>query len=105
MARRTPSARAIKARNSERYLKLKARYRSKCEVHKVPCHLCGMTIDYSLPSGEDPNSFEVDHFFSVDDYPELFEDEANFRPSHKDCNASRGKKDVTPTLGTPSEKW
>ncbi len=105
MARRTPSARAIKARNSERYLKLKARYRSKCEANNVPCHICGQPIDYSLPSGEDPNSFEVDHFYPVDTHPELFEDPENFRTSHKGCNASRGYREVRPTLGVPSEAW
>lgn len=105
--RRRPAVneRAARKRDSYKYRKLKDRYRAKCAAHAVPCHLCGMPIDYSLPSGEDPNSFEVDHFYNVDDYPELFEDVANFRPSHKDCNASRGKDDVTPTLGTPSEAW
>lgn len=105
MASRKATPAEIRGRNSTRYLKLKARYRAKCEAHAVPCHLCGQPIDYSLPSGEDPNSFEVDHFYPVDTHPELFEDPENYRASHKACNGSRGTKDVTPTLGTPSEAW
>ena len=85
MASRKATPAEIKGRNSTRYLKLKARYRSKCQAHNVPCHLCGQPIDYSLPSGEDPSSFEVGPF--------------------KDCNASRGTADVAPTLGNPSEAW
>ena len=105
--RRRPAVneRAVRKRDSYRYRTLKDRYRAKCAAHGVPCHLCGMPIDYSLPSGEDPNSFEVDHFHPVDTHPELFEDPACFRASHKDCNASRGTADVAPTLGNPSEPW
>lgn len=99
-----PSRSAIQGRWSSKYLKQRKRYRSQCEVVKAPCHLCGQPIDYTVPSGEG-ESFEVDHFYPVDDYPELMEDIGNFRPSHKSCNASRGKAPVVPTLGTPSEKW
>ena len=106
MARRrtTPSERAINARNSRTYLRLAKRYRAKCEAHGVPCHLCGQAIDYTIPAG-DPSAFEVDHFHPVSTHPHLFEDPANFRPSHKDCNGSRGSADVRPTLGQPSEEW
>lgn len=70
----------------------------------VDCHLCGQYIDYDVPANE-PDSFEVDHFYSVLSHPELFEDPANFRASHSSCNSSRGTADVKPTLGQLSEAW
>lgn len=102
--RKSPSQAAIEGRWSAKYIKARDRYRAKCEAHGVPCHLCGQGIDYTLPAG-DPGSFEVDHFYPVATHPHLMEDPANFRPSHKDCNASRGARDVRPTLGHPSREW
>lgn len=102
--RSTPTQAALDKRWSRRYSLLRGRFRDKCEKVKAPCHLCGQPIDYSIPSG-DPMAWECDHFYPVEDYPELFEDPANFRPSHKDCNGSRGRDEVKPTLGTPSREW
>ncbi|AWY06566.1 HNH endonuclease [Gordonia phage Trine] len=104
MARSKPSAQAIRDRNSKRYLHLRARYRAQCEKVSAPCHLCGQPIDYSVESGE-VDAWELDHFHPVLTHPHLFEDPANFRPSHKGCNASRGDSPVTPTLGPLSEEW
>lgn len=91
-------------RTDKVYLKLAKRYRAQCEDVQAPCHLCGQGIDYTIPAGE-VGSFEVDHFYPVNTHPELFRDSANFRPSHKECNASRGDEPVTPRLGQPSEEW
>lgn len=102
--RKPPSQAAIEGRWSTKYRRERKRFRAKCEAVKAPCHLCGQGIDYTIPSG-DPNAWECDHFYPVEDYPELAEDPANFRPSHKDCNGSRGRDAVRPTLGTPSEEW
>ena len=101
---KTPSQAAIEGRWSTKYLKARDRYRAKCETHNVPCHICGQPIHWDLPAG-DPGSFEVDHFYPVATHPHLMEDVANFRPSHKDCNASRGYREVRPTLGVPSRSW
>lgn len=101
---RTPSQQAIKDRNSRTYMRLRDRFRGQCAGVGALCHLCGQTIDYTIPAGE-TDAFEVDHFHPVDTHPELFEDIANFRASHKGCNGSRGSKDVKPTLGQPSETW
>ncbi|QLF84048.1 HNH endonuclease [Gordonia phage Upyo] len=102
--RKAPSDRAIKDRNSTRYTRLAKRYRSKCEVVKAPCWICGQPIDYTIPPGN-TDAFEVDHFHPVTTHPHLFEEPANFRPSHKGCNSSRGNKELSPTLGQPSEEW
>ena len=91
-------------RTSRVYLREAKRYRAKCEAVLAPCHLCGQGIDYTIAAGE-VGSFEVDHFYPVNTHPHLFEDPANFRPSHKECNASRGDEPVSPTIGQPSEEW
>lgn len=104
MARKPPSQAAIEGRWSQRYLNLRNRFRASCRKLGLPCHICGQGIDYDIPAGE-PDSFEVDHFYPVDTHPELFEDIANFRPSHKGCNSSRGTADVKPVLGQLSEAW
>lgn len=103
--RRPPSEEAIRGRWSTRYRKYRARFRAECVRVDAPCHLCGQSIDYDLPDGQDPDSFEVDHFYPVETHPQLAEDPANFRPSHKSCNGSRGKEPVKPVLGVPSEEW
>ena len=99
-----PSQRAIKDRNSKRYIRLRAVFRRKCEQVQAPCHLCGQPIDYGIPAGED-QAWECDHFHPVRTHPELYEEPNNFRSSHKGCNASRGDSPGVPTIGPPSEEW
>ena len=104
--RRKPASQAaIEGRWSTKYRRERKRFRALCEKAGVPCHLCGQEIDYSLEDGRDEHSFECDHFYPVETHPELAEDPANFRASHKSCNGSRGSKDVKPVLGVPSEAW
>ena len=75
----------------------------------LPCHICGMAIDYSLPAG-DPMSFEVDEIVPVSKGGSPT-DKRNVAPAHRICNQRRGNKDIN--LGTTprelpcptSRKW
>lgn len=64
--------------------------RARLRAEGRPCHICGMPIDYTLPSG-DPWSFEVDHVTprarggAVYDY-------ANCDAAHRICNQRKGKR-------------
>ena len=74
----------------------------------APCHLCGMPIDYELPSG-DPMSWEPDHIrpvAAIDDgdlYTQLSLD--NLAPSHRICNQQAGAKRTRNHLGHQSRRW
>lgn len=55
-----------------------------------PCHICGRTIDYSLPAGH-PMSFEVDEIVPVSKGGSPI-DRSNVAPAHRICNERRGDK-------------
>ena len=61
----------------------------------LPCHVCGMPIDYSLPAGH-PMSFEVDEIVPVSRGGSPI-DRSNVAPAHRICNERRGNK----PLGKP----
>lgn len=69
------------------------------------CWLCGMRISYDLEPNSTPDSHNLDHFYPVDDYPELQHDPANARHSHADCNVRRGKNAPLPGIGVLSRNW
>ncbi len=71
------------------------------------CWLCTDRIDYIASPGTTPDSHTLDHYYAVDDYPELQEDPDNFRHAHFDCNSRRGKRAPTTAagLGTPMPQW
>lgn len=54
------------------------------------CHLCGGTIDLSLPH-LDRMAWTLDHVLSLHDYPHLAMDPVNLRPAHRSCNSRKGK--------------
>lgn len=56
----------------------------------LPCHICGMPIDYSLPAGH-PMSFEVDELVPVSMGGSPI-DRSNVAPAHRVCNEKRGNK-------------
>ena len=98
-------------RRTRRFRKLRAKFREWCRTHEnadgtigAHCWLCDEPIDYELPA-EHPQSFSLDHAYSVSARPDLAEDPANFRPSHLDCNKQRGDGDPFIQLGSPSENW
>lgn len=73
--------------------------------HLADCWLCGMRISYDLEPNSTPDSHNLDHFYPVDDYPELQHDPANARHSHADCNWRRGKDAPLPGIGILSRAW
>lgn len=75
----------------------------------LPCHICGMAIDYSLPAG-DPMSFEVDEIVPVSKGGSPF-DRSNVAPAHRICNQRRGNRPLsaskTPSMlpNSTSQEW
>jgi 5-methylcytosine-specific restriction endonuclease McrA len=67
---------------------LRTEFRLLCQAQDARCWLCGGAIDYLLRDGYD--AFELDHYFPVSTHRQYEEDPANFRPSHRSCNRSRG---------------
>ncbi|WP_434056518.1 HNH endonuclease [Georgenia sunbinii] len=74
------------------------------KARRLPCHLCGQPIDYSLPPGH-PDVFNADHIKPWSTHPHLREDPANLAAAHASCNKSRGKRATPPALGTLSRDW
>lgn len=67
----------------------------------LPCHICGLPIDYTLPPG-DPMSFEVDEIIPVSLGGDPF-DKLNVGPSHRICNQRKGNK-IRFVPGSPNIK-
>lgn len=82
----------IRTKNGNARRKIRAWLKSQ----GLPCHICGMAIDYSLPSG-DPMSFEVDELVPVSKGGSPI-DKNNVAPAHRICNQRRGNKDITKSL-------
>lgn len=91
-------------RDGRRWRELKAAFRQTCEEANAPCWMDGQPINYNAEDDE-PDAFNVDHFHPVSTHPELGNDPANLRPSHRACNIARGNGDAPLGLGTPSEDW
>lgn len=69
------------------------------------CWLCKQDIDYDVEPGSTEDSHNLDHYYPVDDYPELQEDPTNFRHSHRRCNGTRGKRTPSVGLGEQVPEW
>lgn len=98
-------------RSTRRYKTTRAQFRDDCSRYEnpdgsigAPCWLCGNPIDYTLAHPH-PECFNLDHAIVIEDRPDLAEDPANYRPSHKHCNEERGNGDPHIVLGQPSEDW
>lgn len=91
-------------RTTRSWRKLRKQFRERCANARAVCWLCGQAIDYSLPFGH-PEAWEPDHYHPVATHPELAEDIANLRPSHRDCNIRRGAAAPVLGLGRQSRKW
>lgn len=91
-------------RSTRRYKTTSRTFRQACQDDNLPCWLCGQPIDYTLPK-EHPEAFNNDHAYPVSDRPDLAEDPANYRPSHRLCNEERGDQEPFIQLGSPSEPW
>ena len=66
--------------------------RAWLKAQGLPCHLCGLPIDYSLPAGH-PMSYEVDEIVPVSKGGSPI-DRNNVAPAHRICNQRRGNKDI-----------
>lgn len=66
--------------------------RAWLKAQGLPCHICGMPIDYTLPAG-DPMSFEVDEIVPVSKGGSPIE-RSNVAPAHRICNEKRGNRPV-----------
>lgn len=91
-------------RDNRRFRAGRAKFRQACEQADEVCHLCGERIDYTAPQNH-PDAFELDHFFPASERPELHDDPANWRASHRACNGLRGNKPATFALGRTSRSW
>ena len=68
----------------------KRKLRARLIAEGGPCHLCGQPIDYSLPSSS-PWSFQLDHIVPIARGGDPY-DPRNCAPSHRICNARKGKR-------------
>lgn len=69
------------------------------------CWICHKRIDYSVPPGTTDLSHELDHYYPVSEYPELQEDPAGFRHSHRKCNRERGNGQPALDMGDVIPAW
>lgn len=69
------------------------------------CWLCKQRIDYSASPNTTDDSHNLDHVKSVRDYPELQEDQTNFRHAHMLCNGTRGASAPSFGLGQSVADW
>ena len=73
--------------------------RQQMKRQGLPCHLCGMPIDYSLPPCDDW-AFEMDELIPISKLPpELRKaaacDPSNVAPAHRICNRRKSNKLVS----------
>lgn len=101
-------------KSTRRMKSLRAKFREACAAQVnddgsvgAPCWLCPRPIDYDAAYDDWKNDwrFQLDHFYVVDDYPELQEDWDNFRASHAACNNRRSNKPPRPAIGNRSQSW
>lgn len=91
-------------RTGRRWRELRESFLEECRELDAPCWMCGQAISYDAPAGT-PDAFEADHFYPVSTHPELGNDRANLRPSHRACNGARGDGDPPLSIGSLSEEW
>ena len=73
---------------------------------RADCWLCHTRIDYTVDPGTTQDSHTLDHYYPVEDYPDLQNDPENFRHAHFSCNSSRGKGAPNEQgLGEPMPAW
>ncbi|MFC4223558.1 HNH endonuclease [Lysinibacter cavernae] len=90
--------------NGQLYKRLRREFKDEHQPLNTPCWICGQpTIEWDT-HGQD-NSFELDHYHSVSEHPELETDPSNFRVSHRTCNNQRSNKAPRLGLGTLSQTY
>lgn len=94
--------------STRNFTKVKAMKKAEWKAADAPCWLCGQrTIDYDAEPDDWGNRdrLHYDHYFPAADFPELYEDPDNGRPSHAGCNQERSNKAPNPALGSLSREW
>lgn len=87
------------------YQALREVFRAECVAADAPCWMDGQPIAYDEPDGTTDDSFELDHYYPVSTHPHLEMDAGNFKPSHRQCNRSRGSGAPAPLINNPSRDW
>ena len=87
------------------YQALRTVFRAKCAAEDLPCWMDGQPIAYAEPDGTTDDSFELDHYYPISTHPHLEMDPANFRPSHRLCNRTRGNSAPAPPINNNSRNW
>jgi hypothetical protein len=100
-------SRSTAGRSSRAWKALRARLRREAEDRfaqgeAVICWLCSFEIDMTITDEHDPAVWEPDHMFPVSTHPDLAEDPANIRDSHRRCNQGRGNARPENDLGVLS---
>lgn len=71
------------------------RDRARIKATRANCHICGETIDYSLPH-LDPRAFVVDHVVPLTKGgPDTL---ANKAAAHRECNSKKRARLVAPII-------
>jgi hypothetical protein len=93
--------------NTRRMRTARPAFREACEAAALPCWICTQPIDYAAPHDDYRNDsrFQLDHLHPASTRPDLYEDPANFRPSHAGCNRERGADAPRAGLRPPSRQW
>ena len=72
---------------------------------EADCWICKKRIDYTTKPGTTDTSHELDHYYPVSLYPDLQDDPAGFRHSHRKCNRERSNGQPKIGLGEPVADW
>lgn len=81
-------------------------YKAKCAETNFPCCICQQAFDYAARKDDyaDDDRFQRDYFFPASTH-HLYDDPANWRPSHAGCNRDRSDEDARAGIGTASRLW
>lgn len=77
----------------------RTKLREAVRAEGLPCGICGMPIDYSLPAG-DPMCYELDEIVPVSKGGSPYE-RANVQPAHRICNQRKGNRTGGGPAGAP----
>lgn len=72
---------------------------------QADCWICKKRIDYTAKPGTTDDSHELDHYYPVSTHPDLQDDPAGFRHSHRRCNRERSNGQPKAELGEPVPDW
>lgn len=94
-----------RSKNNSRWAKVRRLAWDRDRRGRVPCHICGEPIDYSIPASSAPLAWEPDHLIPFSKAPELELDLANIGASHMRCNRQRGNGNNDLAIGRRSRIW